>query len=272
MSPIINFWEAVAEVIFEYLGNILAYLPKIVFSLYVPAILVLLILLTGVIYSISGIAKFKWWTLLLLFAFAILSFPFRIVLNAHHFESVLPATGYEFTPWIIRAFCFIGLILPLLWIFSLWLIKSQKGVSFKSKRVRKISVYGLICILSIVTLSEEALYPAVGLLVGLSRGGPVASSVSLDRKRKIVVFYIQFRHYYYRLISQKNTFFPILAREIGTVSKRLPSWGFTGVRLKFLWSENSDIVSLWHKGKPVWAYQFSKNRQLDLDSKALNPF
>jgi len=249
----------------------LFHLPETIFSLYVPAILLFVILVTGVIYSIFGIAKFKWWTLLLFLAFAAFSFPFRILLNLRHFEFLFPSTEYQLALWIIRAFAFTGFLFPLLWIFSLWVIKIRKGVSFESKRVRKINVYGLICILTLVTLSEEALYPPVLLLLSLSRGEQVASTVSPDRKRKILVYYRQFQDYFYSFFSQKNALLPVLVRKLGTVGKNLPSWGFTGVRLRFLWSDNSDIVSVWHKGKPVWAYQFSKNRQLDLDSKALNP-
>ena len=268
MSLIFDPLKAIVEAIFNCLEHIAFHLPEIIFRLYVPATLLFVIFVSGVIYAISGIARFKWWTLLLFLVFAVFSFPFRILLNVRHFEFLLPSTEYELAPWIIRAFACTGFIFPLLWIFSLWVIKIRKGVSFKSKKVRKMSVYGLICILSIVTLSEEALYPPVLLLLSLSHGEQVASTVSPDGKRKIMVFYTQFQDYWYRFISQKNTLFPILARDIGTLSKRLPSWGFTGVRLKFLWSENSDIVSAWHKGKPVWAYQFSKNRQLDLDSEA----
>ena len=272
MSLIFDPLEAIVEPIFNCLEHIAFHLPEIIFSLYVLATLLFVIFVTGVIYSISGIAKFKWWTLLLFLVFAVFSFPFRIILNVQHFEFFFPSTEYQLAPWIIRAFASTGYFFPVLWIFLLWVIKIRKGVSFKSKGVNKITVYGLICILSLVTLSEEALYPPVLLLLSLSHGEQVASTVSPDGKRKIMVFYTQFQDYWYRFISQKNTLFPILARHIGTVSKGLPSrgqcWDFPKVRLKFLWSENSDIVSVWHKGKPVWAYQFSKNGQIDLDSEA----
>lgn len=108
MHQIISFIKFVAEVLFEFFGDVIFYLPEIVFSLIFPAILVILILLTGVIYSIFGIAKFKWWTLLLFFVFVVFSFPFRIVLNANYFNFITASTQYELAPWIIKVFLFYG--------------------------------------------------------------------------------------------------------------------------------------------------------------------